>query len=69
MNRVESYWRIGLTRLNRLARQAHVGAEDAVWLEEQRGHAKLHHALTYPQLISQLQDIFGLELVTDRLTS
>lgn len=56
-------------RLNRMARQEHVGVEDAHWLETWRSNCKLPRATPYPALISQLQDIFGLQLVTLRLTA
>ena len=58
-----------VSRINRLARQALLGAEDAAWLESWRSNCKLHAAIPYPALISQLQDIFGLQLVAARLTA
>jgi hypothetical protein len=58
-----------LARVNRLARQEHIGVEDAHWLETWRSNCKLAKDIPLFSLISQLQDIFGLQLVAERLTT
>lgn len=59
-----------LKRLDRMASQAMLLAEDQMWLEAQRMVHRLDPSTRrHQQLISELRNIYNLKLITGRLTS